>query len=205
MTADRQPHFIYLHGFNSKGKPNSDKVQELRNLGPVQTVDYDSFALFESIREHLIAELSARFEQNPQANWVLIGTSLGGYWSATMANHFELPAILINPAIQPGRTLKRHVGLRIENFVTGEPNTLTQETVSSYPDIPTGGEYLILLDSADEALDPTATQKYYQHKPVLTFEGGSHRFAHMAEALPYIRRFLKGQELPSDVIASIDH
>ncbi|MFO8030735.1 MAG: YqiA/YcfP family alpha/beta fold hydrolase [Cyclonatronaceae bacterium] len=129
-----------------------------------------------------------------QRDVVLAGTSLGGYWAARFGNLLNLPAVLINPTIHPYQSLRRYTGHRLHNFVTRTRNTLRESVPKSYHDIERSGDFLVLLDKGDEVLDyQTALAWYEPHLPadrIIVFEGGSHRFGHMEEALPHIRQFL---------------
>jgi uncharacterized protein len=182
--------FIYIHGFNSKGDPDSPKVKELGKLGKTVTVDYDSFSTFGRIRSHLTDQILEITRSHGDHLAVLTGTSLGGYWSAVIGNELGIPAVLINPSIQPRQTMIKHVGIAFENFKDGKRNSLSEEVPGSYSDIPETGAYLILLDQGDDVLDPEKTETWFKAHPVVTFEGGSHRFEHMQEALPEISKFV---------------
>lgn len=194
FVPERDPHipllFVYIHGFNSKGDPTSRKIKELEKLGKTLTVDYDSFSTFESIREHLTDEILTITRSHTEHFAVLAGTSLGGYWASVIGKKYGIPAVLINPAVQPRQTLQKHVGIEFKNFKDGQPNTLTKEVPPSYPDAPKVGTFLILLDQGDDVLDPKKTQSWFTVNPVVTFEGGSHRFEHMEESLEEISQFV---------------
>jgi len=181
--------FIYLHGFNSKGKPTSDKLKELRKLGEVITLDYNSFDRYENILKDLKMKVKKEIRPHPH-EITLVGTSLGGYWAGTLSGIYGIPAILMNPAIKPSKTLQKHVGLTLKNFVSGEVNTLSEEIPKGYPDLPKKGILMIMVDEGDEVLDPYETQKYFTDYGPILFKGGSHRFEHMQEALPRIEKFL---------------
>ena len=182
--------FIYLHGFNSKGKPTSPKLQELGKLGDVITLDYNSFAPYEEILEYLEIKVEKEFMTRPYGEVTIVGTSLGAYWAATLSGIFGVPAILMNPAIRPSKTLKKHVGVTLKNFVSGEVNSLSEDIPKSYPDLPKKGILMIMVDEGDEVLNPYETQKYFANYGPILFKGGSHRFEHMPEALPEIEKFL---------------
>lgn len=124
----------------------------------------------------------------------LVGTSLGGYWAARFGNHLDLPAVLINPTIHPHQSLRRYTGHRLLNFVTRTRNTLVESVPDTYRDIARSGDFLVLLDKGDEVLDYQTALSWYEPllpaDRIIVFEGGSHRFGHMEEALPNIRQFL---------------
>ena len=82
------------------------------------------------------------------------------------------------------------MGLTLKNFVSDEVNTLSEDVPKSYPEISKKGKLLIILDEGDEVLDPYETQKLFADFNPILFKSGSHRFEHMQDALPKIRKFL---------------
>ena len=108
---------------------------------------------------------------------------------ATLTN-----AIMINPAIKPSESLQRSIG-PLENYVTGEKYLWTQENCDAFKELEwddsvnfaAGIPRTVIVDLGDEILDARQTIKRYEGKVALhVFEGGSHRFDHMEEALPMI-------------------
>jgi uncharacterized protein len=186
--------FIYLHGFNSKGNPGSNKLKELSKLGNIITLDYDSFATYDSILDALGKKFKKTIYENIDNDFAIAGTSLGAFWAATLGNEYQFPTILINPSITPKKTLTRHVGITLQNYVSGETKTLSKDVPASYPDIPKLPLFLILLDAGDDVISPEETEEYFTNNTVIKFEGGSHRFEHMAESLPHIQSYLNNLE-----------
>ncbi len=45
----------------------------------------------------------------------LIGSSLGGYYATYLSDYFNIPAVLINPSVNPKGTLRQYLG-RSTNF-----------------------------------------------------------------------------------------
>jgi len=182
--------FIYLHGFNSDRNPTSDKLNELGKLGDVITLSYNSFAPYVEILENLEEKVKKEIRDRPAGEVALVGTSLGAYWAGTLSGIYGIPAILLNPAIRPAKTLQKHVGVTLKNFVSGEENTLSEDVPKSYPELPKKGVLMIMVEEGDEVLDPYETQEFFADYGPIMFEGGSHRFEHMPEALPKIEKFL---------------
>lgn len=182
--------FIYLHGFNSKGDLNSLKVKELQKLGETITIDYDSFSKFDSIDAQLSDEIKQICISKKDHFTVLVGTSLGGYWASVIGKKYGIPAVLINPAVQPQQSLKKHIGIQYKNFKDEQQNMLAKDVPASYSDASNIGMFLILLDQEDDVFDSKITDSWFTANRVITYEGGSHRFEHMKESLPEISKFI---------------
>jgi len=171
---------LYIHGFNTAGKQNP-KTKLMKKLGTVKLITYNSCGSATEIEESLSKDIASF---NPD---VIIGTSLGGYWSARMASKYSLMSVMINPSRNPQNTMAEHIGSHV-NYVTGEEATLTKENVESYDSIrnytPDG---IVLLDSGDEFFDSFKTRDDISDLfCVHIFDGGSHRFDHMKESLELI-------------------
>ena len=180
---------FYCHGFASCFEPTKEKVTALSTLAPVQglTVDYTLSPGF-VFRSYAEAITLTRCT-------LLVGTSLGGFFAAWLGSELGLPFVAINPAIAPSRSLRKYIGAGRTFFETDY--LLRPEVVDAYMVLPfrLDGHGLIALDLGDEVINSSETQTSVGSTlPVLTFEGGSHRFDHMAALLPEIRsRFLRTQ------------
>lgn len=185
---------IYLHGFNSGGQ--SQKAAWLRaHLAPILVFapGYEPHRAHEAARDlrKFIARLRRENPQDPKL--MLVGSSLGGFWAQYLAPELGARIVLINPSMQPDETLARHVG-RYRNEATGGETVLTAEDVRALrdyrvepcnPRVPT----LVLLDAGDEVLDYRIAEGEFRGcGETRVYPGGSHRFEHLAEALPEIRR-----------------
>ncbi|GEM_PF-1434848 len=184
----------YLHGFNSAALETDTKVGELATRFDVNRINYDSFASREAIIESITAQ-SVEGEAT-----AFIGTSLGGYFAAVMGQRLARPAIMVNPSCDPHWALAHYRDMTLENYKLPEqpPKTLTSAAIDSYrgtalsthpADYPIAP--LLVLDTADELLDARATlARYASLGEALVFEGGSHRFEHMSDALDGIAAYL---------------
>lgn len=123
---------------------------------------------------------------------VLVGSSLGGYFANLLSDMTAVPCVLLNPSIRPDLSFRRFLA----NHFDGQP--LADETVIYRT---TGGWQIkfadlawfenhrliaknpnkikVLLKMADELLDATATQAFYQScgVAVLAQAGGDHRMS----------------------------
>ena len=184
---------IYLHGFNSGGQ--SQKAAWLRAQlapAPVFAPNYPAHRAHEALR--VLRKFIRRLRrENPHSRkLLLIGSSLGGFWAQRLAPEFGARIVLINPSMRPDETLTRHTG-HYHNAATGEETVLTLEDVRALrahrvepcsPKVPT----LLLLDVRDEVLDYRIAEAALRGcGKTIVYPGGSHRFDHLAEALPEIR------------------
>ncbi|MAM89536.1 MAG: hypothetical protein CME36_19735 [unclassified Hahellaceae] len=136
---------FYCHGFASAFNPVKPKIQCLSELGPVHGINFDFMQPAETLVERCIAAL---LEHDID---LLVGTSMGGWLANVAGSRAGLPFVAINPAIEPSRTLMRHVGKGVDH--QGRPYDLEASAVLSYSPFRLEGCGLILLDEGDEVLD----------------------------------------------------
>jgi len=186
---------LVLHGFNSAGE--NEKARFLRRhlagwevLAPSYSHDprVAGPALTAAVESELLGQPAA----------AVLGTSLGGYYARYLAAHYGLPAVLINPVLDAVQTLAPALGEQ-RNFRTGERYRFEPAHLAALADYRVAeaddSRLLVLLDLADELLSSHATAGHFVGRPgvrVLCYEGGEHRFAHLAESLAEIRQFLAG-------------
>jgi hypothetical protein len=126
---------------------------------------------------------------------VFMGSSLGGFSSEYLAMKTGTKAVMINPAINPSELLVKYIGIT-ENFENNQPFDWTQANCDQFKSYEIEIENFtaeksrrtILLDMADELIDSSKTlHKYNTRAEVTTYEGGSHSFEHIKQALPIIK------------------
>ena len=170
----------YLHGFASRFDITSDKLKTLAKLGPVYGHDIDYTQGAEDVIEDSL-------EVNPD---LLVGTSMGGWLAGVLGAESGVPFVAINPVTDPAHTLRHWIGQGVDH--QGQAYQLTDEVVSSYYPFTHHGSGIVLLDQGDELLPWKDTVGALgDYFPVHSFEGGSHRFEHMEEALKLIREHVK--------------
>ena len=172
---------LYVHGFGSKFDASNDKVVALRALGEVVgiTVDYTE------ARDEIATQLVEYVLQHEID--LIVGTSMGGHMSAIVGARVGVPFVAINPALDPATSLYRHIGKH--TTYAGDEYELTEEAITSYDKFDTTGCGLVLLDSGDALFDSAVTAELLTpHYEVVTFDGGSHRFEHMNEALDVVMK-----------------
>lgn len=198
-----QPLFIYVHGFNSS--PASAKAQlfiehmtELGYGGQVLVPELSSWP------EEAMETLDDLIRKHFDHTIVLIGSSLGGYYSTYLAERYvNVRAVLVNPAVSPYLLLEDYLG-ECENYHSGERYEFTREhleqlIVLETPDVMRPEAYLLLVQTADETLDyMDAVRKYAACKQFVQ-PGGSHSFEQFEDLIPAILAFADGRiDLPAE-------
>ncbi|MES9824155.1 MAG: YqiA/YcfP family alpha/beta fold hydrolase [Candidatus Thiodiazotropha endolucinida] len=187
---------IYLHGLNSAG--NSGKAAVLSaSLPDIQVVSpiYPAHTAAKAV-ETLVQTLKLLLEDenNTDEPSVLVGSSMGGFYGAWLAQRLRLQhLVMINPALQPWELLQQVVG-RQYNQALDEHYYLSSEMVAdtrqyAVEPSPEGVPTTLLLDKGDELIDYRIAEGIYQGiGDIHCFEGGSHTFDHMEEAVAIIRK-----------------
>ncbi|WP_201597518.1 YqiA/YcfP family alpha/beta fold hydrolase [Psychrobacter fulvigenes] len=209
---------IYIHGLDSganstKGillenycqqyHPDINVVRPDLNKTPDQ-VFRQILSLIESLNNNDDAQLET-------SNMVLVGSSLGGYFSTLVSNHIDCPALLLNPSTQPHVTLQRFADESI--LARNDRNEVSTNKVLyttaggwniTYSDLQWFAEHqlaavnypnkiAVLIKEGDELLDPNLSAKFYQQhgaKVILQAEG-DHRFSDFGEQLPMVIDMLR--------------
>jgi predicted esterase YcpF (UPF0227 family) len=119
---------------------------------------------------------------------------MGGYMGTYLAEKYELPLALINPAVRPYELLQDYLG-EVTNDYTGEKYVFTQEHMQiikafEIEPITKPERYLLLTQIRDEVLDyKLGVEKYAGCKQIVE-QGGNHAFENFEQHLSLILEFL---------------
>lgn len=190
-------HLFYIHGFNSS--PKSAKATLLANylrdhrnqLEPdiqfhVPALPYDpqkGIAILEQAIEACLPEQIG-----------LVGSSMGGFYGTWIAEKYDLPLVLVNPAVRPYELLKDYLGEN-ENIYTGEKYTFTEDHIRQLKaldiePISKPERYLLLTQTGDETLDYRQGVEKYAGCEQKIQQGGSHGYDGFENDIPNILKFL---------------
>ncbi|MES9853280.1 MAG: YqiA/YcfP family alpha/beta fold hydrolase [Candidatus Thiodiazotropha sp. L084R] len=185
---------VYLHGLNSAG--SSGKAAFIRQALPnieVVSPTYPAHSADLAVTK-LTQELLGLFDGkalNSEPR-ILVGSSMGGFYGAWLAGRLGFHhLVMINPALQPWRLLKQVVGWQF-NEALNEGYFLSSRMVAATREFDTSPNEFnlpvtILLDKGDELIDYRIAQQLYgESAEVICYEGGSHTFEHMQEAVELI-------------------
>lgn len=211
---------IYIHGLDSGA--NSTKGILLENYcqqyhPDINVVRPDLNKTPDQVFRQILSLIESLNNKNTDdaqletSNTVLVGSSLGGYFSTLVSNHIDCPALLLNPSTQPHVTLQRFADESI--LARNDRNEVSTNKVLyttaggwniTYSDLQWFAEHqlaavnypnkiAVLIKEGDELLDPNLSAKFYQQhgaKVILQAEG-DHRFSDFGEQLPMVIDMLR--------------
>ncbi|HHS99635.1 MAG TPA: hypothetical protein ENK73_02150 [Thiomicrospira sp.] len=206
---------VYLHGFLSSG--NSEKGQWLKQelakeqsghsndesphvFSQIITLTYPIKSPKDSV-DNIESILLEALENN--SNVVLMGSSMGGYYAQCLGQKYNIPYIMINPALHPEPIFRESIGAHT-NPATGERFTINEGYISDLKkyDVETPNPKiatLLLIDKDDEVIDVNYAISRYQadlknknslNNRSVIYSGGDHRFVHMQQAWSEIKKFV---------------
>ena len=125
----------------------------------------------------------------------LVGSSLGGFYATWLAEHYECPAVLINPAVRPHELLRSYLGQNT-NYYTAERWILDESHIEQFRQlyidkIARPQRYLLMLQTGDETLDYREAVEKYRGCTCVIEQGGSHEFTGFERHLDEILSFCK--------------
>ncbi len=185
---------LYLHGFLSS--PASEKAVELQrfyqqHLTPEQVsipeLPFEP-AHAMALAQHCLTELQSRYQRV-----FIIGSSLGGFYATWLSQQLDIPAVLVNPAVNPHGLFRHYLGPN-QHFYSGETHILEERHLEQLAHLATESitrpeNVLLLLQTGDETLDYRHAARLYRHCPGWLESGGNHRFNGFTERLPEMIQF----------------
>lgn len=172
---------LYLHGFASAFDLKNKKIITLSNFFEVIPFSYDTTGTFEKNFNKISNIVQAHKID------IIIGCSLGGFYALEVGAKSNVFAVALNPAFEPKISMQKLIGTN-NNWVTDLDETLTAETVDTYPtDINVNPSSLVLIQDGDEVIDPLKSFEYFKPKcRVHLCKGGSHRFENIDGYIHFI-------------------
>lgn len=198
---------VYVHGLDSDSHSTKGALLETYCAKHHPAIKVHRPDLNQS-PEHVFSYLTGLVaELSQDAKTVLIGSSLGGYFSTLVSNATGCAALLLNPSTQPHVTLKRFSN---DSNLGDNPadNQLAKQQVLytttggwaiTHADLQWFSEHQLLsiahpskmvalIKEGDELLDADISASFYdeQGATVILQQGGDHRFTDFADHLPKV-------------------
>ena len=194
-----QKNILYIHGFNSS--PLSIKAEQTRHyfLNDFPEINFYCPQLI-SNPKGAINQLEEIIEASQiNSSWYLMGSSLGGYFASYLSEKYDLPSVLINPAIKPFELLEDYLGKQVNPY-TEEVYQVTRDHMvelktieQKQPNFTTQqkNNYLVMVQTDDEVLNYQQAVEKYQHCRLVVEQGGDHSFVDFEQHLPAIADFFQ--------------
>ena len=188
---------VYLHGFRSS--PNSTKAimtgEAVRALSTAQN-SYEWYCpqLLASPKESMDM-VTKHIDQSQFDRMVIIGSSLGGFYTNYLAEKYRCKGIVLNPAVFAARELAPHVGM-MTAYDSEEPFDFKAEYIDQLralqvKAISNPERYFLIAAKGDELLDWKEMAAFYPGAKQLILEGSDHGIADYATHLPSVIDFIK--------------
>ena len=182
---------IIIHGFGSAGKGGKAMLfrDYFKSIG--KPCMAPSLSYVPELAMDTLEQLVHSYD-----DVTLVGSSLGGYYAIYLAEKYGLKAVLINPAVDSSKTLKRvlDMGGMATNYYDGTEFTWNEnhvEMLQNYRvDEVKNGEYLLLLQTADDVLDYREAVAKLPNAETIIEEGGTHPFEGIERYFGKIVEFL---------------
>lgn len=100
---------FYFHGYNSS--PNTDKVGRLKSVYSdtyAFNIDVDLDISLKYLEDQIdITLLDEKYMHHPNLQIIFIGTSLGAWYAAELADKYKSKAVIVNPCYDPASMLPK--------------------------------------------------------------------------------------------------
>ena len=186
---------VYLHGFrssplSSKARMTGDAIAHRVEQGaPIEWYCPQLHASpqesMDMVRRHIDASKADRLS--------VIGSSLGGFYTNYLAEHYGCKGIALNPAVRAGRELEPHVGM-MTAYDSEEPFDFRAEYIDELnrmqvESITLPERYLLLAATGDELLDWREMAAFYPGAQQIIIQGSDHGIHNYSEYLDSVVGF----------------
>ena len=168
---------LYLHGFRSSPKSFKARVVQkaLEDAGRVHELICPQLPA--SPKEAMALALLLA-ERHAPDNLSIIGSSLGGFYATWLAERLDVPAVLLNPSVNPLKNLEHHVGVTTA-WHSDEPFEFRREYVDELAalrvdQITKPERYYLIAATGDEVLDYRDMVAHYAGARQHVIQGSDH-------------------------------
>ena len=188
---------VYLHGFRSS--PRSSKAvmtgQAVRALNN-KDEQYEWYCpqLLASPKESM--NMVTQYINASKADKVVVvGSSLGGFYTNYLAEKYDCIGIALNPAVRAARELEPHVGM-MTAYDSDEPFDFRAEYIDELKALQVATitrpeRYFLIAAKGDELLDWQEMVDFYTGAKQLVLEGSDHGISNYSDHLPAVIGFIQ--------------
>jgi uncharacterized protein len=137
------------------------------------------------------------------APFAVIGSSLGGFYAALVAQATGCRCVLLNPAVYPARDLQAYIG-RVTNWHDGGEYEFRQQHVNELQALQSTAfthpeRYMAIISKGDEVLDWREMTARYPAARMLLQEASDHAISEFDDYADEVVRFAIEIFLPSSI------
>jgi predicted esterase YcpF (UPF0227 family) len=183
---------LYLHGFRSSPRSFKARVVQDRLTVAGRADELICPQLPASPREamELVLKLVERY---PADELAVVGSSLGGFYATWLAERQGCRAVLLNPAVDPLKSLDKHVGVTT-SWHSGEPFEFKREYIDELAalrveKITRPERYFLVAATGDEVLDYRDMVAHYAGARQHVIEGSDHAISEFAQYVDEVLAF----------------
>ncbi len=188
---------VYLHGFRSS--PRSSKAvmtgEAIKALGNIDhSYEWYCPQLLASPKQSM-QMVTSYIDQSNTDQIIVIGSSLGGFYTNYLAEKYQCKGVALNPAVYAARELEPHVGMMTE-YDSDKPFDFKAEYIDELRSlqvekISDPNRYFLIAAKGDELLDWKEMVAFYSGAQQLVLEGSDHSISDYADHLPKVLEFIQ--------------
>jgi predicted esterase YcpF (UPF0227 family) len=183
---------LYLHGFRSSPRSFKARVMQkrLEELGRAHELICPQLPA--SPKEAMALALLLA-ERHAPHDLSIVGSSLGGFYATWLAERLDVPAVVINPSVNPLKNLEKHVGVTTA-WHSEEPFEFKQEYIGELAElrvqqITKPERYFLLAATGDEVLDYRDMVAHYAGARQHVIEGSDHAISEFPQYVDEVLAF----------------
>ncbi len=186
---------LYLHGFRSSPKSFKARVVQKALADAGRANELICPQLPASPKEAIALSLLLAERYAPD-NLSIIGSSLGGFYATYLAERLNVPAVLINPSVNPLKNLEHHVGVTTA-WHSDEPFEFLREYIDELAalrveNITRPERYYLVAATGDEVLDYRDMVAHYAGAKQHVIEGSDHAISEFPQYVDEVLAFCTG-------------
>jgi len=183
---------LYLHGFRSSPRSFKARVVQERMTAAGRAADLICPQLPASPKAAMeLALLLA--ERHAPDDLAIVGSSLGGFYATWLAERLGVPAVLLNPSVDPLKNLEHHVGVTT-SWHSDEPFEFRREYIAELAELKVAHitrleRYFLIAATGDEVLDYRDMVAHYAGARQHVIEGSDHAISEFPQYVDEVLAF----------------
>lgn len=183
---------LYLHGFRSSPKSFKARVVQKALADAGRAHELICPQLPASPKEAMALSLLLA-ERHAPDNLSIIGSSLGGFYATWLAERLGVPAVLLNPSVNPLKNLEHHVGTTTA-WHSSEPFEFRREYIDELAAlrverITKPERYYLIAATGDEVLDYRDMVAHYAGAKQHVIQGSDHAISEFPQYVDDVLAF----------------